>query len=250
LIDDFRMRLLAQILNFVGGHIANSHRRRAYLYLLALVLVPFVAWILEAFWLAGDPGRAPASPIVGSIALTVGFLAVAFFSLRSLLVTPKEQSRSISTLGALESVAVSFVAWAVIAVSTISFYSRAYIGTEKLPVAHMRNVEVLGHLMPDGSGSVEFTGRVRTEDGKAVPRSLVFLFDGSYVSRPIDIGPNGEFHFRLPPGTWKLRGIYLPDLVDANISYGIEPPVRNRALAFHVLKGPIAQTYVLDVTAK
>ena len=247
------MKILLSVLTIAGGHLLGGRRFRGYAYLIALFLLPVLAWTAQGVWVVFAPDRASQAPLVASYVFWAMLILVWMSSIALLVrdrgVVPTEPERLRRTLLVLEAVAISVASIVIIGFSVLSIGVVAFLSEERGPeVPVVSKPGIHGKELPQGEGSVQFVGTVYVKGAAARNRRLVFLFENGFVSRGIDTDPVGKFTYILPPGRWTLLSPYLPGF-PGDVSFEIKPPVEQPKLSFDVSEGPVSQTYRFVVRA-
>jgi hypothetical protein len=141
--------------------------------------------------------------------------------------------------------AVLIVVFVVLTIGIAPFLSEQQGGAGGIGAAR---TSVKGHLLPTEEGSVQFEGTVRIRGELATQKRVVFLFDQGFISKDIVTDSAGRFRFRLPPGHWTLLSPYIAD-EPSDVRFEINPPLQKQRVEFVVDKGPVQQTYTLDIFA-
>lgn len=247
------MGIVLSALTVVGGHLLAGKRTRGYLYLAFLTLLPIFSWITQGLWLVSHPEKVSEAPFVAAGVFWVMF-AIVWLSSIGLLVRDRRIASNESVRPkhgrlVLEVVLACIVSVGLIGFSVLSIGLASFLPEEsRSGMPAIGKTGVIGRELPAEEGSVQFLGTVYIKGAEASNTKLVFLFDGGFISRRIVTDRAGRFDYRLPPGRWTLTASDIPGF-PGNISFEIDPPVRQRQLLFDVSAGPVEQTYKFVVRA-
>ena len=221
---------------------------RGYGYFIALVCLPVLSWIAQALWIVFAPERLIHAPVVAWLVFWLLLTLVWLSSIGFIVLDRKVPlAKPRYALRILETTVISVASVVVVAFSVLSIGISPFLPGEKASEA--AEVRIGGKDLPRGEGSVQFRGTLYVRGVVAGNTSLVFLFDGGFVSRPIVTDREGKFTYTLPPGRWILLAPDLPGY-PGNVRLEIDPPVPRRTLSFDVSDGPVSQTYKVVVYAE
>ncbi len=242
-----RIPTLVALATGVGGHFMNGRRRKGYAYFFFLLSWPFALLFGQLALLLGGFESA-SSPAVVAIIFVIGFASIWTIS-----VVQAINDRRLAVLGDREISKGRTHTWEV-AITAIAIYAVALYGIvgfilvpqlprgERFelfslpPKAHSSIAGSTARLLPTGEGDLLLLGEVR-QSNRALNTRLLLTFREGYRTPEIRTNSNGEFEYRLPPGTWRFAGplilgqesrpvyvVFTPEIVKPVFQVNVGPP--------------------------
>lgn len=227
------------VLTGVGGHFLNGRRAKGYAYFLALVIWPFLAFIVQIAVSIAVADR-PSHPVIGVLIFALGFVAIWTVSVIQAIKDHSKAPAREKPISMLEPVLASFVLYGVTLYSLLALVIVPMLEPgQRIPLfeisSNVRTVPRSGaKLLPAERGSLVLAGTVLEKDRPLGNARLVLLFHDGFRTPPLETNAAGEFEYQLPPGQWRFVGPLVSGLESRSVYVVFTPGIATPTPTFKV----------------